>query len=199
MEPKTPPPRTELPDLISSDSVPTLQRQAQQNTLPSAKLQQTPKVTEAESGGSGELVVIAPPPPGQITRPTGPGAQPFRPPPSMTALGGEILEWTPPQRIRARYPAHEGWTNNSGTLSPGFIVAMFDPIYSALAQGVAPSRQSAIIETSVRFFRSIRGGHVIVDGTVLRAGRTTATVECIAWDTSGELCAKGSSTLMLIG
>lgn len=185
MEPK-PPPRTELPDLISSDSVPTLQRQQQGNTLPSAKI----KVA------SDPPLPVVPPP--QITMPSGPQAQ-FRPPPSMQALGGEILEWTPPQLIRARFPAHDGWTNNNGTLSPGFIVAMFDPIYSALAGAVAAQRQSAIIETSVRFFRSIRGGYVMIDGTVVRAGRTTATVECIASDTSGELCAKGSATLMLIG
>jgi uncharacterized protein (TIGR00369 family) len=195
MEPK--PPSTQLPDLFSSDSsssVPTLQRNPQGNTLPSA---QTPRPATARS--SGEVKIIPAPLPVAVTLTSGPNAQQFRPSPAMTALGGEILEWSPPQRIRARYPAHEGWANATGSLASGFVVAMFDPIYAALAYAVAPTRQCAVVETSVRFFRSIRGGHVTVDGAVLRAGRTTLTVECVAWDDSGELCAKGSATLMLLG
>lgn len=197
MEPK-PPPRTDLPDLISSDSVPTLSRQAQPqgNTLPSARITGKPDARPLDP------VVVAPPAAPQITLQSGPAAaqtQLFRPSPAMVSLGGEIVEWSPPQLIRARYPAHESWANATGSLSPGYIVAMFEPIYSALALGVAPGRQSAVIETSVRFFRNVRGGHVIIDGAVVRAGRTTATVECLAWDNSGELCAKGSATLMLIG
>ncbi len=200
MEQKPPP--TELPDLFSSDSgssVPTLQRNPQGRTLPSA---QTPKPPHSEphgghSGHSSEVAIMAAP--AQVTMPSGALAQHFRPSPAMTALGGEVVEWSPPQLIRARYPAHEGWANANGTLASGFVVAMFDPVYAALAYSIGPTRQSAVVETSVRFFRSIRGGHVTVDGSVVRAGRTTATVECIAWDNSGELCAKGSATLMLLG
>jgi uncharacterized protein (TIGR00369 family) len=198
MEPKPPP--TELPDLFSSDSgssIPTLHRNPQGNTLPSA---QTPRPATARSTPSAEVhIVNASPPAPQVTLTSGPHSPQFRPSPAMSALAGEILEWSPPQRIRARYPAHEGWANATGTLASGFVVAMFDPVYAALAHSVAPVRQSAVVETSVRFFRSIRGGHITVDGAVLRAGRTTVTVECIAWDDSGELCAKGSATLMLLG
>lgn len=199
MEPK-PPPSTELPGLFSSDSsssVPTLQRNPQGNTLPSA---QTPRPATARSSqGAGAVQIVQSPLPVQVTLTSGPHAQQFRPTPAMAALAGELLEWSPPQRIRARYPAHEGWANATGSLASGFVVAMFDPIYAALAYAVAPTRQSAVVETSVRFFRSIRGGHVTVDGAMLRAGRTTVTVECIAWDDSGELCAKGAATLMLLG
>lgn len=176
----------------------TLQR-GQGTTLPSANVRIAPQITSEPPGtkrGSGEMALLNP---GQVTLPSGPGRQLFRPPPSMVALGGEIMDWSPPKLIRARFPAHEGWSNATGSLSPGFLVAMFEPIYSALALATAPNRQNAVIETSVRFFRSIRGGHVVVDGTVVRAGRTTATVECIAWDSTNELCAKGSATLMLIG
>lgn len=200
MEPKPPP--TELPDLFSSDSgssVPTLQRNPQGRTLPSA---QTPKPAsspppETRRGHPSEGAIMTTAP--QVTMPSGALAQHFRPSPAMTALGGELVEWSPPQLIRARYPAHEGWANANGTLASGFVVAMFDPIYAALAYAIAPTRQSAVVETSVRFFRSVRDGHVTVDGTVIRAGRTTATVECVAWDNGGELCAKGAATLMLLG
>ena len=199
MDPKAPP-RTELPDLFSDSgsSVPTLQRPVQGNTLPSANVARAnDRPPPTQRGHSGEVQIINPAP--QITMPSGALAQHFRPSPAMTALAGEIVEWTPPQLIRARYPAHEGWANATGSLASGFVAAMFDPVYTALAYSVAPTRQSAVIETSIRFFRSIRGGQVIVDGTLVRAGRTTATVECVAWDNSGELCAKGSATLMLVG
>ena len=118
----------------------------------------------------------------------------------MVALGGEIVEWSPPKLVRVRYPAHDGWHNVDGNAV--VRVCRRDVRAGLRARSrlaAAPTRQSAVVETSVRFFRAIRGGHVIVDGTLLRAGRTTATVECIAWDNAGELCAKGSATLMLIG
>jgi uncharacterized protein (TIGR00369 family) len=197
--PKTPP-RTDLPDLISDSgsSVPTLQRNPQGQTLPSAVLPRVGSERPQERALSGERV-IQQVQPVQFTMPSGALAQHFRPTPAMLALGAEIAEWSPPRLIRVRYPTHDGWANAQGTLSAGFVVAMFDPVYSALAYGVAPTRQSAVVETSVRFFRAVRGGHVVVDGTLIRAGRTTVTVECVAWDNAGELCAKGSATLMLVG
>ena len=51
----------------------------------------------------------------------------------------------------------------------------------------------------MRYFRAVRAGHVVVDGAVLRAGRTTVTVECVAFDDAGELCAKAIATNMLLG
>jgi len=203
MEPKQPP--TDLPDLFSSDSgssLPTLERNVQGHTLPSANIvsgkQPIPGPPVTRRGHSGEVQIVHAPA-AQVTMPSGALAQTFRPTPAMTALGGEIVDWSPPRLVRVRYPAHDGWHGASGTLSPGFVVAMFEPVYAALAFAVAPERQSAVVETSVRFFRAIRGGHVVVDGTTVRAGRTTVTVECIAWDNGGELCAKGSATLMLVG
>jgi len=209
MDPADPkPPRTDLPDLFSDpgSSVPTVQRnaQGQGHTLPSANAgaaragAEVPPATKR--GHSGDVKIIsAAAAPAQITMPSGALAQMFRPTPAMTALGGETVEWSPPRLVRVRYPAHEGWHNASATLSSGFVVAMFEPVYAALAHAAAPERQSAVVETSVRFFRAIRGGHVVVDGSTVRAGRTTVTVECIAWDSAGEFCAKGTATLMLVG
>ena len=195
MNPADPkPPRTDLADLFSEagSSVPTLQRNQQGHTLPSAHVT-SPKPPSAE------VQVIAAVPAAQVTMPSGALAQQFRPSPAMVALGGEMVDWSPPRLVRVRFPAHETWQNASGSLSSGFVVAMFETVYGAVAYAAAPSRQSAVVETSVRFFRAIRGGQVIVDGTLVRAGRTTATIECVAWDNGGELCAKGSATLMLIG
>jgi uncharacterized protein (TIGR00369 family) len=196
------PKRTDLPDIFSSEpgsSVPTLQRQPQ-GTLPSAHVTGKSPSPETRRGGHEVQIVSAvQPAQQQVTMPSGALSQLFRPSPAMVALGGEIAEWAPPGLVRVRFPAHEGWYNGSGSLSAGFVVAMLEPVYAALAHAVAPTRQSAVVETSVRFFRAIRGGYVVVDGTVLRAGSTTATIECIARDSGGELCAKGSATLMLIG
>jgi uncharacterized protein (TIGR00369 family) len=207
MDPAQPkPPPTDLPDLFSDSgsSVPTVQRNAtahvEGNTLPSAHVttakSRSERPAETRRGHSGEQQIVNV---GQVTMPSGVLAQQFLPSPAMVALGGELADWSPPRLVRVRYPAHEGWYTSSGSLSSGFVVAMFEPVYGAIAYAVAPTRQSAVIETSVRFFRAIRGGHVFVDGTLVRAGRTTATIECVAWDNGGELCAKGSATLMLVG
>jgi uncharacterized protein (TIGR00369 family) len=199
------PKRTDLPDIFSSEagsSVPTLQRQAQGHTLPSAHVtgkSPTPSPETRRGGHEVQIVSAVQPAQQQVTMPSGALSQLFRPSPAMVALGGEIAEWAPPGLVRVRFPAHEGWSNGSGSLSAGFVVAMMEPVYAALAHAVAPMRQSAVVETSVRFFRAIRGGYVVVDGTVLRAGSTTVTIECTARDSGGELCAKGSATLMLIG
>lgn len=131
--------------------------------------------------------------------PSGQIAQGFRPSPAMVSLGGEILDWSPPRLIRIRYPAHEGWLNGYGSLSGGFVSAMFEPAIAAMAYAIAPARQHAVLETTARFFRQIREGHVIVDAVLVRAGNTTGTVECIAWDPRGEMCAKGAATLLFVG
>src|SRR5262249_46779525 len=101
--------------------------------------------------------------------------------------------------VRSRFPAHEGWLNGYGMLAPGFVAAMFEQIVSVVAHAQDSTRQHAILGTSTRFFRSIRKGHVIVDAMVLRNGRTTATIETVAWDDSSELCAKGITTVMFLG
>lgn len=201
MEPPVPPkpPITDLPGLFSSEpasSEETVQRDPQQRTLPSASPRAPEPPPQTRRGHDADVAVLQVP---QVTVPSGQIAQSFRPSPAMQALGGEVLDWSPPRLIRVRYPAHEGWVNAFGSLSAGFVVAMFEPVMAALAYAVAPTRQHAILETSSRFFRQIRGGHVIVDATMLRAGNTTATVECIAWDPHGELCAKGSATLLFVG
>lgn len=186
-----PPPPTELPDLFSSEpgsSQPTHVRNLQQHTLASG--------THGTSEPPGPVAVVAVP---QITVPSGQIAQGFRPSPAMLALGGEILDWSPPRLIRVRYPARENWVNAYGSLSGGFVSAMFEPAIAAMAYAVAPARQHAVLETSARFFRQIREGHVIVDAMLVRAGSTTGTVECVAWDPRGEMCAKGAATLLFVG
>lgn len=199
--PKPPPPPsfTDLPDLFSSEpgsSQPTHVREALQRTLPSAQ----PGGSEAPADPArGSAPPVARVQVQQITVPSGAIAQGFRPSPAMLALGGEILDWSPPRLIRVRYPAHEGWLNAYGSLSGGFVQAMFEPAIAAMAYAVAPSRQHAILETSARFFRQIREGHVIVDAMLVRAGNTTGTVECVAWDPRGEMCAKGAATLLFVG
>ncbi len=175
----------------------------QLHTLPSAAAMRG-GVPQTQRGGGDDVVVIAPAPQRAFgTMPSADAAnlaQSFRPThPAFVALGGEVLEQSPPRLIRARFPADERWFTPFGVLSGGFVVAMFDSVVGALAHSIHPTRQHAVLETSARFFRSLRTGHLVVDGTVLRSGRTTATIECVAWDASNELCAKASATVMFVG
>jgi len=118
---------------------------------------------------------------------------------AWTTLAGEILEHTPPQRIRVRFPVQRAFLNGYGALQGGFLTSMFDCVLSMCAQSVDARRQSATLEISVRYFRSIRSGHVVVDGAVIRAGQTTVTIECIAWDDAGQMCAKAIATNLFTG
>lgn len=197
--PPNPPTLSGLFDSAGSSDQLTPMPDAQQRTLPSGPA--SPGAPLPASPGP-QLVVIAPPaaPPQQATMPERAVQQAMRAPASLlTTLGGEVLEWAPPRLVRARFPVHEAWHNAYGVLAGGIVGAMFDAVTTMMAQAVDPNRQHAVLETSVRFFRSVRAGFVIVDANVLRAGRTTATIECIAWDTSNELCAKGSATVMFLG
>jgi uncharacterized protein (TIGR00369 family) len=210
-KPPTPELSSMFEDMSSQQSTPH-----QQRTLPSAKADRQIS-TQRGHEQSGVAVVAPPPQPPQLVtlqsdhaqaaaavmaEITGAqrAAQSFRsPPPALQALGGEILDWSPPRLVRSRFPAHEGWANGYGMLAPGFVAAMFEQIVSVIANAQDSTRQHAILETSTRFFRSIRKGHVIVDAMVLRNGRTTATIETVAWDDSSELCAKGITTVMFLG
>jgi uncharacterized protein (TIGR00369 family) len=84
-------------------------------------------------------------------------------------------------------------------MSGGMVSAMLDAVLGVLVQTLDPNRPHAVLETSARFFRSIRAGHLFADATVVRAGRTTATIECVAWDDGNELCAKSASTVLFLG
>ncbi len=223
MEPPKPP-KTELPEPYASDSgsaLPTRQlapnplplgTDPQQFTLPSAGLlpaapshderDDAPPMTRRGHDGGPDVRVIAPTPlpAHQVTMPQAQLAQPFRGSiPALSSLQGELVELAAPRLVRVRFPVHDAWFNAAGVLSGGFVVAMFDAVLGALVQATDPTRPHAVLETSARFFRSIHAGHVVVDATVVRAGRTTATIECFAWDTSSELCAKSSSTIMFLG
>jgi uncharacterized protein (TIGR00369 family) len=170
-------------------------------TLPAIVEERT---EQAASPAVGETLQSAQPyRPGEVAAVVPPYATPAReglrlPPPCFVTMRGEVLEYAPPQRIRVRFPVEEAWLNPYGVLQGGFLVAMFDNVVGMCAYAHEPKRQSATLELSSRFFRSIRSGHLIVDGLVLRAGRTTITVECVAWDDAREMCAKVTATNMFL-
>jgi uncharacterized protein (TIGR00369 family) len=121
------------------------------------------------------------------------------PPPAFVALKGEVLEHAPPRLVRVRYPVEDWTLNPYGAVQDGFLAAMIDNVVSILAYATDPLRPSNKLELSVRYFRAIRAGHVTVDGAVLRAGRTTVTLECLVWDDASELCAKATATNLFVG
>jgi uncharacterized protein (TIGR00369 family) len=121
------------------------------------------------------------------------------PAPCFVTLRGEVLEHALPTRIRVRYPVDLAWTNPYGILQGGFVAAMMDNVVGLCAHAHDPSRQTSTIEMSVRFFKPIHAGNVIVDGTILRAGRTTISIECVAWDDGSAMCAKLAATNLYLG
>ncbi|MFI5300722.1 MAG: hotdog domain-containing protein [Polyangiales bacterium] len=123
---------------------------------------------------------------------------PRLPPPAMLTLHAEVMETSSPRTVRVRYPIAEAFTNPYGALQGGFLAAMFDNVIGMCAYAVDPNRPSATIELSLRYFRSLTAGYVTIDGSVLRVGRSTMTIECIARDDAGELCAKATGTNLFV-
>lgn len=125
-------------------------------------------------------------------------AAPRLPPPAMLTLQAEVVDTSSPRMVRVRYPIAEAFTNPYGALQGGFLAAMFDNVIGMCAYAVDPNRPSATIELSLRYFRSLTAGYVTIDGSVLRVGRSTLTIECIARDDAGELCAKATATNLFV-
>jgi uncharacterized protein (TIGR00369 family) len=119
--------------------------------------------------------------------------------PAMATLGGERVDTGSAGLVRVRFPVRREHLGLNGALSAGFLGAMLEVVVGLSAQAIEGGRQVATLEISTRFFRSIRTGHVVVDGTVLRAGSVTATIECVAWDDGGQLCAKATATNLFVG
>lgn len=116
--------------------------------------------------------------------------------PTLMTLQGEILEHSP-QLTRVRFPIEAAWLDAFGGLQSGMLASMFDTVFDLCIS--AHMRRFSTLEFSVHCFRAIHKGPLIVDGTVLRAGHSTVSVEAIAWDMANELCAKGIATKLFVG
>jgi uncharacterized protein (TIGR00369 family) len=144
-------------------------------------------------------VAVASPTPPPARSASGERAAVRFPPPAFTIFKGAVLEHAPPRLVRVRYPVEDWTLNPYGSVQDGMIAAMVDNVIAMLAHATDPLRPSSTLELSVRYFRAIRSGHVTVDGAVLRAGRTTVTMECLVWDDGSELRAKATATNLFIG
>jgi uncharacterized protein (TIGR00369 family) len=144
-------------------------------------------------------VAVASPTPPPVRSASGERAAVRFPPPAFTIFKGAVLEHAPPRLVRVRYPVEDWTLNPYGSVQDGMIAAMVDNVVAMLAHATDPLRPSSTLELSVRYFRAIRSGHVTVDGAVLRAGRTTVTMECLVWDDGSELCAKATATNLFVG
>lgn len=178
----TPQPALPPPSPPRGDGAPT-------GTLPSAA---APLI-------AAEQLAVASPNPPPAHRGSGERAAVRIPPPAFVALKGAVLEHAPPRLVRVRYPIEDWLLNPYGAVQDGFVAAMLDNVVTMLAYALDPLRPTSTLELSVRYFRAIRAGHVTVDGAVLRAGRTTVTMECLVWDDASELCAKATATNLYVG
>lgn len=168
-------------------------------TAPTGSIVSTGTLPSAGNPAPLQALSPASPTPPPVRSPSGERAAVRFPPPAFTIFKGAVLEHAPPRLVRVRYPVEDWTLNPYGSVQDGMLAAMVDNVIAMLAYATDPLRPSSTLELSMRYFRAIRSGHVTVDGAVLRAGRTTVTVECLVWDDASELCAKASATNLFIG
>jgi len=121
----------------------------------------------------------------------------------------------PPRHIRElRFPKLDGWERGRvwgrwsveasfvtpmGTLFGGYIAALADHLMaSALFTVLEDDEALSTTDLHTNFLRTVRGGVLDVEATVVHRGRRTAYCEARFSDPSGRLVARAGATQMIL-
>ncbi|MCZ8171400.1 MAG: PaaI family thioesterase [Novosphingobium sp.] len=109
-----------------------------------------------------------------------------------------IVEMNPEGRSRLEYEARTNQCHSGGVVQGGFVTgwidaAMAHAVIAVLGDQVTPMS----LEIKVSFFAPVRPGLVVAEGWIERRGKKTAFVEGHLLDASGNVLAKGNSTVTL--
>lgn len=130
----------------------------------------------------------------------GPGPSPF-----LEHIGAAMEEWREGYaRYSLRLEHHH--TNPNGVMHGGVVTSLMDEVTgravgSARGHGAAARAPHATVEMNVSFLAALRpGDEIVVEGRVLRLGRTVAFAEAEARRRPGdELIARGRFTFVIQG
>ncbi|HEY7836944.1 MAG TPA: PaaI family thioesterase [Solirubrobacteraceae bacterium] len=125
------------------------------------------------------------------------------PPPIASALGIEVLEAEPGRALFALEPA-EWMYNPLGSVHGGVAATLLDTCMGcAVHTTLPPGRGYTTTDLQVRYLRAMRAdqGRVLAEGTVVHAGRRTATAEGRIYlqDDESVLLAHGSTGCAILG
>ena len=123
------------------------------------------------------------------------------PPPGFAVLLGLTLEQVEEGRVTFAMTPGEAHLNPLGTVHGGLLATMLDSAMGCAVQSVLPAGSSyTTLQLDVKYVRSppLGRGRILAEGTVVHAGRRTATAEGRVLDGDGRLCAHATTTCLVL-
>lgn len=123
------------------------------------------------------------------------------PPPGFAVLLGLTLEEVEAGRVTFALHPEEAHLNPLGTVHGGLLATMLDSAMGCAVQSVLPAGTSyTTVQLDVKYVRSppLGSGRVLAEGTIVHAGRRTATAEGRIVDAQGRLCAHATTTCLVL-
>ena len=110
---------------------------------------------------------------------------------------GVVPEYAEGGKVRISYTVKPEHTNSFGVAQGGVMMTLLDFAMGAAARTASNHHLGAItIDMTTSFLRPSLG-KIVVEGTLLKAGKTINYCEAIAFNEAGEVTAKASGTFTL--
>jgi len=123
------------------------------------------------------------------------------PAPGFAVLLDLTLEHVEEGRVTFAMTPGEAHLNPLGTVHGGLLATMLDSAMGCAVQSVLPAGSSyTTLQLDVKYVRSpaLGRGRIVAEGTVVHAGRRTATAEGRVLDSGGRLCAHATTTCLVL-
>jgi len=118
--------------------------------------------------------------------------------PYAALLGMELVEVEPGRAVVTLEVNHQ-LQNPVGTVHGGVYCSLADTAMGiAYSAGLNPGKSFVTVDLQISFLRPARGGRLIAEGRVLKAGRRIGFLECDIRDDTGSLLARASSTYLTL-
>jgi uncharacterized protein (TIGR00369 family) len=121
-------------------------------------------------------------------------------PPFSRLLGLDVFD-AEPGRFVMTFQPQEFHYNPMGCVHGGILATVLDSVMSASIHTALPQGRGYLtLEIKVNFVRPVFAvtGEVMAEGRLISMGRQIATAEGKLTDTTGNLCASGSATCLLL-
>jgi uncharacterized protein (TIGR00369 family) len=123
-----------------------------------------------------------------------------RAPPAPRHLGWRLIDFDLERGwIKLGFEPKKEFLNLSGNVQGGFITAMLDDtVGPAVVLKTRGTKGISTIDLHAHFLRPLPLGDVIAEGEVTRLGKSIAFTEGKLFDAQGNLCARATSSAMLV-
>jgi uncharacterized protein (TIGR00369 family) len=119
--------------------------------------------------------------------------------PSLQAVLGQVRVISSEDgRSVIEYEVSPQMCHSGGVAQGGFVCGWIDSAMAHASMTLSPGMTPMSLELKVSYFAPARPGLVVAEGWIERRGRTNCFAEGRLLDITGQVLAKGSSTIRLI-